>query len=86
MLTFPIGCAAECCSAYLVLYNNWGVYDESGYNVHLKANLCLLVVVFVNGVLGPTMAYPALLKKGLQVFGIGSKKKKQKYRPVKKRQ
>ena len=62
MLTFPIGCAAECYSAYLVLYNNWGVYDESGYNVHV------LVVVLVNGVLGPTMAYPALLRKGLQVL------------------
>ena len=87
MLTFPIGCAAECYSAYLVLYNNWGVYDDSGYNIHVKANLCLLVVVFVNGVLGPTMAYPALLKKGLQVFGISiGKKKKEKYKPVKKRQ
>ena len=81
MLTFPIGCAAECYSACLVLYNNWGVYDESGYNVHV------LVVVLVNGVLGPTMAYPALLKKGLQVFGISiGKKKKEEYKPVKKRQ
>ena len=36
------------------------------------------MVVFVNGVLGPTMAYPALLKKGLPILtGKADKKKEQ---------
>ena len=33
-------------------------------------------MIFVNGVLGPTMAYPALLKKGLPILGLGNEIKR----------
>ena len=36
-------------------------------------NILLLAVVVINGVLGPTMAYPFLLKKGVPVL-LGKEK------------
>ena len=66
LFTFPIGCIAELTGAYLVLTQG---------NVHtLWLRVALVAMLFVNGVLGPTMAYPALLKKGLPILGIGKKK------------
>jgi len=66
LITFPVGCIAEATGAYLVL-------TRGDTELWLKA--MLVAMLFVNGVLGPTMAYPALLKKGLPVLGIGRKKK-----------
>mmetsp|Transcript_5068 Transcript_5068/g.8617 ORF Transcript_5068/g.8617 Transcript_5068/m.8617 type:complete len:221 (+) Transcript_5068:96-758(+) len=68
LVTFPVGCIAEGAGAYLVLTSTLGDVDA----LWLKAMLA--AIIFVNGVLGPTMAYPALLKKGLPVLGIGKKK------------
>ena len=64
LFTFPVGCIAEGTGAYIVLMQGDPV---------LWLKVTLLAVLFVNGVLGPTMAYPALLKKGLPVMGIGKK-------------
>ena len=65
LFTFPVGCIAEGTGAYIVLMRG----DTA---LWLKA--VLIAVLIINGVLGPTMAYPALLKKGLPVLGIGKKK------------
>ena len=66
LFTFPIGCIAELTGAYLVLTQG---------NVHtLWLRVALVAMLFVNGVLGPTMAYPALLKKGLPFLGVGKRK------------
>lgn len=65
LFTFPVGCIAEGTGAYIVLMRG---------ETELWLKVILMAVLFVNGVLGPTMAYPALLKKGLPVLGIGKKK------------
>jgi len=61
LATFPVGAFSEAWAAYLVFCN-----PES--SLGLKA--ALSVVLFVNGILGPTLAYPALLKKGLPILGL----------------
>ena len=61
LATFPVGAFSEAWAAYLVFCN-----PESPLG--LKA--ALSVVLFVNGILGPTLAYPALLKKGLPILGL----------------
>jgi hypothetical protein len=58
LFTFPPGCAAEAYGAYRALL---AITDR---NDGVKLGL-LVMVILVNGLLGPTMAYPALLKKGL---------------------
>ena len=55
LATFPVGAIAEGYGAYLL----FSMEDTASW---LKA--VLAGMIFVNGVLGPTMAYPALLKKG----------------------
>ena len=60
LFTFPAGCAAEAYGAYRALAMEWG----GGGGDPVKLGL-LGMVILVNGLLGPTMAYPALLKKGL---------------------
>lgn len=69
LLTFPIGAFSEAFGAYVVF-----VAPETpiGLKVALSA------VLFVNGALGPTMAYPALLKKGLPILGFRKKRKEKK--------
>lgn len=69
LVTFPIGAFTEAYGAYKVCM-------DPETNVDLK--LALSAVLFVNGILGPTMAYPALLKKGLPVLGLGRKREKKK--------
>lgn len=66
LVTFPIGAFSEAYGAYLVFMD-----PESP----LGLKIALSVVLFVNGVLGPTMAYPALLKKGLPILGLTKKQK-----------
>lgn len=72
LFTFPIGAFSEAYGAYLLF--------TDGETAALL-RLVLGALLFVNGVLGPTMAYPALLKKGLPVLGLA---KKQEKRPAKK--
>jgi hypothetical protein len=66
LFTFPVGCAAETYGAYRALTMEWGDDGGGGENP-VKLGL-LGMVILVNGLLGPTMAYPALLKKGLPVL------------------
>jgi len=61
IVTFPIGAFSEAYGAYLVFCD-----PESPFGL----KVALLFVLFVNGALGPTMAYPALLKKGLPILGL----------------
>lgn len=78
LVTFPVGCAAEAYSAYLVLFGNGDNY------LSLIPKAALYVMLFVNGVLGPTHAYPALLKKGLPVL-LGKSKREQEKTAIQKR-
>ena len=67
LATFPVGAIAEGYGAYLL----FSMEDTASW---LKA--VLAGMIFVNGVLGPTMAYPALLKKGLPILGLGNEIKR----------
>jgi len=69
LLTFPIGAFSEAYGAYVVF-----VAPETP----IALKVALSGVLFVNGALGPTMAYPALLKKGLPILGLGKKRKARK--------
>jgi hypothetical protein len=64
LFTFPAGCAAEAYGAYRALAMMERGIGGIGGEDPIKLGL-LGMVVLVNGLLGPTMAYPALLKKGL---------------------
>ena len=85
MITFPIGCAAEAYGAYTVLIELLTISDDGNNSDNASegsmlywvkiASLCM--VLLINGLLGPTLAYPALLKKGMKVV-MGNKSKKQK--------
>lgn len=71
LFTFPVGAFSEASAAYLVLTEK-NLRDEEVLPWWLS--LTLIAVLFINGVLGTTMAYPALLKKGLPVL-LGKKDK-----------
>ena len=68
LVTFPWGAFSEAYATYVVWQN--GKKDDTEW----WKQALFVAVLFVNGVLGPTMAYPALLKKGLSVLGLGKKK------------
>lgn len=73
IVTFPIGAISEAVGAYNALSEL-----RSGSNVDVLYRLkisSLAIVVGINSFLGPTMAYPALLKKGLPVL-LGKKERK----------
>lgn len=70
IVTFPIGAIAEAVGAYNALLELWDRENVDGL-YWLKIGL-LGMVVGINSLLGPTMAYPALLKKGLPVL-LGKK-------------
>ena len=65
IITFPIGAIGEAVGAYGVLSKLWDNNADSLY--WIKIGL-LGGVIGINSLLGPTMAYPALLKKGLPVL------------------
>mmetsp|Transcript_14314 Transcript_14314/g.30587 ORF Transcript_14314/g.30587 Transcript_14314/m.30587 type:complete len:236 (+) Transcript_14314:79-786(+) len=70
LFTFPAGAAAEALGAYrvareMVEIGVSGFYRPAYYYLVVGS---LGMVVLINGVLGPTMAYPALLKKGLPML------------------
>ena len=67
LVTFPIGAFCEAYGAYLVFVDP---------ETPLALKVALAAVLFVNGVLGPTMAYPALLKKGLPILGLAKPQKR----------
>lgn len=67
LFTFPVGCYTEGLAAYIVLLQE----KEEGAEKHPVWLLMVLAfILFVNGVLGPTQAMPALLKKGLPALGL----------------
>ena len=83
MVTFPVGAWAEGYSAYLVLLRN-SSSSSSNNNLGLLSQLLLGGVVGINGLLGPTMAYPALLQKGIPyLFGNHTNHTKKKKARVK---
>lgn len=66
VVTFPIGAISEAKGAFRTLTKLWGNDDvDSLYWVKIGL---LAMVVSINSILGPTMAYPALLKKGFPVL------------------
>ena len=75
--TFPLGAFAEAVGAYWHLKQllAMGADDATTRNsLHWIQVGLLVMVVGINTLLGPTMAYPALLKKGLPVL-MGKKDK-----------
>lgn len=68
LVTFPIGAFAEGFAAYLTLRG----LESTNIAVNDLATTikwtALLIVVLINFLLGPTLAYPALMKKGLPVL------------------
>jgi len=65
VMTFPIGCGAEA-------YSAWLVFCLDGTPVYVKVGL--VIVMGINGLLGPSMAYPVIVKKALkEVFGKSKK-------------
>ena len=68
LVTFPVGAFAEAYATYLAFIN-----EDDATSKELWQQGLFVAVLFVNGVLGPTMAYPALLKKGLPVLGFAKK-------------
>mmetsp|Transcript_9506 Transcript_9506/g.11998 ORF Transcript_9506/g.11998 Transcript_9506/m.11998 type:complete len:246 (+) Transcript_9506:72-809(+) len=77
IVTFPVGAFAEAVGAYwhlkqLLLVGADDAATRSPF--HWVQVGLLVMVVGINSLLGPTMAYPALLKKGLPVL-LGKKGK-----------
>jgi hypothetical protein len=68
LITFPVGAFAEFCAAYQVFFGK----SSSNDDLPLWLKFLLVVMMLVNGVLGPYLAYPHLLKKGLPVLGLSS--------------
>jgi hypothetical protein len=66
LLTFPVGAFSEGLAAWKVLQANEN---------EIWTRAILIIVLFVNGVLGSFLAYPALLRKGLPILGMGKKTK-----------
>jgi hypothetical protein len=71
IVTFPIGAISEAVGAYNALSKLWSNQDDVYGLNWVKVGL-LVMVVGINSLLGPTLAYPALLKKGLPVL-LGKK-------------
>jgi hypothetical protein len=71
IVTFPIGAISEAVGAYNALSKLWSSKDDSDGLYWIKVGL-LGMVIGINSLLGPTLAYPALLKKGLPVL-LGKK-------------
>lgn len=69
IVTFPIGAIAEAVGAYYALSKLWGNEIDASFMAKIVS---LGLVIGINSILGPSMAYPALLKKGLPVL-IGKK-------------
>ncbi len=67
IVTFPLGAFAEAVGAYRVFMELTANSEEMDGQRLLKMGL-LGMVISVNSILGPTLAYPALLKKGVPVL------------------
>jgi hypothetical protein len=81
LFTFPIGCYSEAYAAYLVLLQE----KEEGAGKHpWWLSVILGAILFINGVLGPTQAMPALVKKGRPGLGLQQNKpvKEEKFKRV----
>jgi len=68
IVSFPVGCTLEAYGAFCVVYAD--LFSSSADVIAtswVKVGL-LSMVILINGLLGPTLAYPAILKKGLPVL------------------
>lgn len=72
IFTFPVGAFAEAVGAYKYLLQLLSSPSQTSYLYWMKVGF-LGLVVGINTLLGPTMAYPALLRKGLPVL-MGTQK------------
>lgn len=72
LVTFPVGCMAEAYGSYRTLEKEYKYSREEGVGTNLIKIGMLGMVILINGLLGPTMAYPALLKKGVRAL-MGTK-------------
>ena len=70
IVTFPVGAIAEALGAYHAFSKLWGSEVDALVVVKIVS---LGMVIGINSFLGPTMAYPALLKKGLPIL-LGKKR------------
>mmetsp|Transcript_10434 Transcript_10434/g.22542 ORF Transcript_10434/g.22542 Transcript_10434/m.22542 type:complete len:233 (-) Transcript_10434:189-887(-) len=79
LFTFPVGAAAEALGAYGAIGKLLSRDSSSLGSLDKVLVFLLVLVVAVNSILGPTMAYPALLKKGLPILmGKGERKRTKK--------
>lgn len=69
LVTFPMGALAEFCGAYQVFFGSKN-NNPNDDPVPLWLQFLLVLMMLVNGLLGPYLAYPHLLKKGLPVLGL----------------
>jgi len=86
LVTFPLGAGAEAYGAYLVLKmahheydNNHNRHDDDTHPIqNLSLSLwiqgALVLMMCIQVFLGPTMAYPVIVKKAFQEMGILPKK------------
>lgn len=77
VFTFPIGCTSEAYAAWRILWNRHNP---------LWAVLLLVWVLVINGILGPYMAYPHVLKKAFKSVKKFEKKKKKEERKEKEKE
>jgi hypothetical protein len=82
IVTFPVGAFAEAVGAFwhlkqLLIVGVTTTTTTTSSFLHWIQVGMLVMVVGINSILGPTMAYPALLKKGLPVL-MGKKDDKSK--------
>ena len=76
IISFPIGCALEAYGAFRVVWPALFSGDGSGKlgisdiitEISWVKPVLLWMVILINGLLGPTLAYPAMFRKGLPVL------------------
>jgi hypothetical protein len=74
IVSFPVGCALEAYGAFSVV---WAELFSGGITISWVKVGLLSTVILINGLLGPTLAYPAILNKGMPVL-MGKQSEKNK--------
>ncbi len=78
VVSFPVGCALEAYGAFRVARAElFGAGNGSGHDgnkddiisaISWVKIMLLCMVILINGLLGPTLAYPSIVRKGLPVL------------------
>uniref|UniRef100_A0A7S2N1V3 Very-long-chain (3R)-3-hydroxyacyl-CoA dehydratase n=1 Tax=Helicotheca tamesis TaxID=374047 RepID=A0A7S2N1V3_9STRA len=78
VFTFPLGAGSEAYVSYLLLKTSLGLGSEGDASAaEWMARLIFGLTLFINALLGPTMAYPAIVKKAMKELS-GKEEKNQK--------